>query len=327
LGTEIALLLFASIGVAFVVFVSEFKGRAVSFAKTSSLGVFLLVVAVVLFPGQGQLYMAMHPISEHTETILEEGVEGVVVTSQAGVEVDNWINGLAHGGRPAYLFYYQTLEALTYTAAPEEVLLIGFGTGSIGEMIEKSSAVKQLTLVELNESLLVNLKKIPLFEDILNAPKLDVNIEDGRRFLLRTDKKFDLVAMDPLRSTTSYSNNIYSRQFFELVNDHLSDDGVLMLFTDEYKVLPNTINAVFDYVRVYSFFVLASNAPFERHPEMRKDVIQKFPRADRRKILTSGRGTYIGDETYIAKELAHYPINQDWKPVTEYYIGLRARKD
>jgi len=324
LGTEISLLLFASLGLIFMVFVSDFRRQAISLIQKSVLCVFLLGVAAILFPGQGSLYKAMHPLSELSETFLEEGVEGVVVTSQKGERLSNWINGLVHGGRPYYLFYYQTLEALTYSPNAEDVLLIGFGTGSIAEMIEKSSAVKQLTLVELNESLLVNLKKIPLFENLLNASKLIVIIEDGRRFLLRTNKKFNFVAMDPLRTTTSYSNNIYSRQFFELVNDHLSDDGVFMLYTDEHKVMPNTINAVFEYVRVYSFFILASNRPFERHPEMRSDVLKQFTPVDRKRILAAGDSAYVGDEAYITKELAGYPINQDWRPVTEYYIPLKV---
>jgi hypothetical protein len=101
---------------------------------------------------------------------------------------------------------------------------------------------------------------------------------------------------------------------------------VLLLYIDEHAVIPNTIHSVFDYVRVYSSFVLASNAPFERQPEIREEVLQHFPSEDRRKILESDRGTYVGDETYIAKELGHYPINQDWKPVAEYYIGLKANR-
>lgn len=326
LGTEGSLLLFVFIGVGFVLFVSDFGGKAVSLSKKAGLAVFLLVVAVALFPRQGDLYTAIHPAPENTITFFEEGVEGVIVTNQEGEKIRNWIDGLGHGGRPFYHFYFQALEALTYSASPEKILLIGFGTGSSAELIGKSSAVKQLTLVELNESLLVNLQKIPLFEDILNSPKLDIIIDDGRRFLLRTDEKFDLVAMDPLRSTTAYSNNIYSQQFFELIHDHLSDNGVLMLYIDEHDVIPNTINSVFDYVRVYGSFVLASNAPFERHPEIREEVLQQFPSEDRRKILESDRGTYVGDETYIARELGHYPINQDWKPVAEYYIGLNAYK-
>jgi spermidine synthase len=60
-----------------------------------------------------------------------------------------------------------------------------------------------------------------IFVEILDNPKVNTIIDDGRRFLLRTNKKFDLIAIDPVRTTTFYSNNLYSCQFFELVNEHL----------------------------------------------------------------------------------------------------------
>ena len=176
----------------------------------------------------------------------------------------------------------------------------------------------------MNETLLKNLRKIAIFYEILDDPRLSVVLDDGRRFLLRTDKKYDLIAIDALRTSTAYSNNIYSRQFFQLVKKHLKEDGVLLVWLDEHLVMPNTVRSVFDQLRVYSYFMLASNSRFEKKPERVMKLLAKFSPNERKLILAEGE--YLGDQAYITIKADHYPINQDWKPVTEYYLGLRFRE-
>jgi len=108
------------------------------------------------------------------------------------------------------------------------------------------------------------------------------------------------------------------------VNEHLSDDGIFLIWTDEYKVMPNTVHSVFDHVRLYNSFMLASNAPFEKYAEREKQLLAQFSPKERELILSSGK--YVGDQSYIIKEASHYPINKDWKPVTEYYLGLKFKE-
>lgn len=43
--------------------------------------------------------------------------------------------------------------------------------------------------------------------------------------------------MDPLRSTTIYSNNFYSRQFLDLIQGHLNLNGILLFWMDEFTVI------------------------------------------------------------------------------------------
>ena len=53
-----------------------------------------------------------------------------------------------------------------------------------------------------------NLKKILVVNKELSDSRVKLIIEDGRRFLLRTNEKLDLILIDPIRTTTSYSNNL-----------------------------------------------------------------------------------------------------------------------
>lgn len=86
------------------------------------------------------------------------------------------------------------------------------------------------------------------------VPNLSTHIKDGRYFLETTDKAYDIVAVDayhqpyiPFQLTT--------KEFFELVQEHLTDDGVAVINvgrTDTdfrlVDVISSTMRSVFPYV-------------------------------------------------------------------------------
>ena len=322
IGTSSTLLLFVAIGVLFGLFVTQVSGRQLRVGPKIGFAVTLLVVTLVLFPKGNRLYAVMHEApKEGFETFIEEGRDGVVVTQQKQDTTYNYINGLGHGGRPGYGFYFEAIEGLSLARQVENVLIIGFGTGSTTEMILKMDQVKKVTIVELNEAVLRNMEKIPLFAELLGEERVEVIVEDGRRFLSRSDEKFDLIQIDALRASTSYSNNLYSRQFFELASEHLNEGGVFMVWTEEFRVIPKTLLAAFQHVRVYDFFCLASNVVLVRKDEVRAGLLSNFSPAERATIAS--QGTYVGDERFIEAVTVGYSINEDWRPVTEYYLGLQ----
>ena len=171
--------------------------------------------------------------------------------------------------------------------------------------------------------------KIPFIKEDLSDPRVNLIIDDGRRFLLRTKEKYDLILIDPIRVSTSYSNNLYSYQFFEIISRHLARGGVFMAWLNEHKVLPKTIQSAFSNVRMYKFFCLASNSPFQKDNEREKRLVASFLPEEQQGFLTlkaNHGGIYLGNEGYVKTLTEGYPINQDWKPVTEYYLGLKHWK-
>ena len=285
-----------------------------------------LALAVALFPQRGELLSAVHlaPGEGFTSTF-EEGVEGVVMTWQRGEVLHNTINGLGHGGRPGHKFYAEAIEAFRHANRVDSVLIIGFGTGSTLEIAQRCPGVRAITVVELNATLMRNLEKLALFRGMLEDPRVTLILEDGRRHLYRTAKKYDLILMDPLRSTTAYSNNLYSRQFFSLAQEHLESGGVFLLWLDEQRVLPGTLATVFEAVDVYSFFALAGRGPFVDRPEIEAAILATFPEELRAGIMKVPRAR-VGDRESALDRLGSLPINQDWRPVAEYYLGLRVRQ-
>ena len=330
LGSEKTLVVFILFGALFTFFILNIRRNLIQGLLKGLLFFVAVFVLLAVFPKNGDLYKLMHkPFSvfkgEYNE-YFEEGLSGVNITYQKQEHLMTYINGLGHGLRPGYRFYFEAMEAISFTDEPKNSLVIGFGTGSITEIVQRTPSVDRITLVELNATLLKNLRKVDLFSDILGDRRLNLIIDDGRRYLLRNKQKFDFVAMDPLRTTTAYSNNIYSSEFFQLIREHINPKGVLLVWTDEIQVLPKTIASVFPYVRVYDYFVLASLQPFKRHDGMVTQILHTFPIETQRGILSQEATNFIGDQEFIRENLSRFPINKDWKPVTEYYFGLSVKK-
>jgi predicted membrane-bound spermidine synthase len=330
LNTERTLMVFITTNVLMGLFVATLLGRSVSITRRFLVVVCLVGLVILVFPRSGQIYAAIHfPVGPHEQTFQKEGVEGVVYTYQDGERVGNYINGQLHGGRPNPSFLAETVEALACARQHDRVLIIGFGTGSFVEAVERCPEVQSITMVELNDTLIRNLRRIPAIRQILANPRLNVIIDDGRRFLLRTEEKFNLILIDPLYSTTAYSNNLYSRQFFELVKRHLAAEGVFLCWMNELRVLPKTIQSVFPYIRCYSMppavgFDIASNSPLVVDEERRREILSNFTPVEQRRI--SGVPiTFLGESAYAEAVGDYLPINEDWRPVCEYYLGLKVR--
>ncbi len=204
------------------------------------------------------------------------------------------------------------------------MLVIGFGTGSTVETILKLEPTPKIKLVELSETLLKNLKQVDYLRKDLEHPQLDIEIADGRKYLNNTKQKFDGIFMDPLRTTTSFSNNLYSREFFSLIKDHLNKDGVFMVWTDEHNIVPRTLSSVFPFVYQYSFFCIATLQELKPDTSFKYSMFGKFGQEDQQalyKIDSSEQRPLRRLE--ILKKTEGYPVNLDYKPRSEYYIGLK----
>jgi predicted membrane-bound spermidine synthase len=323
LGTERTLLALSLVGV-LLLLATRRLGRRPLWGRLAFCG--LLVTAMIaIFPGRGRLYAAIHPPRLGARQVFTEGLDGVVMTYQSGEAVNTYINGLIHGGRPGYGFYRETVEALAFAPRAENILVIGFGTGSITEAVLKAPGVHKVTLVEINRTLLTNLSQMEVFKGILADPRVRLVLDDGRRFLLQPGESYDLVLIDPLYPTTAFSNNLYSEEFYQLVGSRLNPGGIFLVWSCEHRVMPRTVAAAFRHMRWYSFFFLGSNAPMVERPGAREAILAAFSPADRKGTLEFG-AEFLGGEDRVAEATQGYPVNRDWRPVCEYFLGLQARK-
>ncbi len=167
---------------------------------------------------------------------------------------------------------------------------------------------------------------------------------DGRRFLQRSDERWDLIFSDSPDPVTANLNRFYTREFFELVRAHLADGGVFagrissgvnLLGQDtatRVATLRRTLEAVFDHVRVVpgqETFLFASTRPGQLLTD--PDALARRYRArgvddprfsaDQFSLLV--QADLVRDLADQLAALPAGPINTDDRPITTLQSALR----
>ena len=110
---------------------------------------------------------------------------------------------------------------------PSRVLMIGLSMGAWAQVLANLPGVERLTIVEINPGYLSLIPKYPDVASLLHNPKVDVEIDDGRRWLARhPDQRFDLIVANITFHWREHATNLLSAEFLELVRKHLTPDGV-----------------------------------------------------------------------------------------------------
>ncbi len=170
---------------------------------------------------------------------------------------------------------------------PKDALVICFGMGTTYRSLLSWDI--NVTAVELTPSVV---KMFGLYHDdaqeVLKNPKGEIIIDDGRRFLMRTDKKFDVITLDPPPPIEASSSGLlYSIEFYRAVKLRLKDGGILQQWLPE-KLSHDTAVPVlralaqeFKYIKAYilsegtGIFFIASNSPIENLTSA--DILKKMP--------------------------------------------------
>src|SRR5262249_60991763 len=68
----------------------------------------------------------------------------------------------------------------------------------------------------------------PDFAGVTGDPKAHIVVDDGRRYLLRSNRKFDVITLDPPPPIEAAASSLlYSKEFYDVVKAHLAPGGIL----------------------------------------------------------------------------------------------------
>jgi spermidine synthase len=202
-----------------------------------------------------------------------------VVTTKDGLEMLN-INGYqslvsAKGHTIPTEIVYGSVPAV-FAPRLGKAIVLGVGTG----MTAGASALlfDQLTAVEINPAMLAMLPRWKEHNlNLAERPNVRVVLDDGLSFMARTGDRYDAVINTVTSPMYFSSSKLYTRDFFELVKQHLAPGGVYSMWFDARvtrqgaRIIFTTLASSFrDCILVFlrgSYSqVLCSQQPMRAHP-------------------------------------------------------------
>lgn len=246
--TQQVLVASAAVGslVLLVPFTADFRRRVV---RNVGVAAGVVAVSVLLIRWVPPLPGMLVAYGRYTATWLgqaevlyyEEGVTASVAVTRMPNGVLNYHNAgkVQASSEPQDMRLQRMLGHITTLVpdSPGRVLVIGCGAGVTAGAVSIDPLVTRQTIAEI-EPLVPRSVSTHFAEysfDVINNPKVDIHLDDARHYLLTSDEKFDAITSDPLDPWVKGAATLYTREFFEVVKEHLNPGGVVTLFVQLYE--------------------------------------------------------------------------------------------
>lgn len=195
--------------------------------------------------------------------------------------------------------------------APKNVLMIGLASGSWAQILVNMPGLEKLTVVEINDGYLPLIAKRDSVRSILANPKMELVIDDGRRWLQRhPDQRFDFIVMNTTYHYRSNATNLLSRDFLELARPHLQPGGILFYNTTGSGDVVKTGITTYPYALRFYNFLAVSDAPFTLDRDRFERALLAW-RIDGRPVLDPSREDHrrrLGELLALPETMSAPPI-------------------
>jgi spermidine synthase len=112
---------------------------------------------------------------------------------------------------------------LAYNPSATKVLVVGLGGGSVQKRIWRDFRDVEVTTVELDPDVV---EAAHTWFELPRDPRLPVEVDDGRRFLQRSDERYDVIMVDAFYSD-GVPFHLTTLEFVELMRERLTPGGVI----------------------------------------------------------------------------------------------------
>jgi len=207
-----------------------------------------------------------------------EGASGLAAIKgePSGFEKDvAWVftNGLGQSWLPYGGPHTQIgLLAVALHPKPIDIAIIGIGSGDTVYALGASPHTREITAIEIVDRMQEALAEVAprvrcrALDFLLTDPRVHRVFTDGRAYLLRSDKQFDVIEADALRANSAYSGNLYSWQYFQLLKSRLKPGGLAVTWVPTARVLASFLK-VFPHAIFVDGFLIGSEQPLSANPE------------------------------------------------------------
>jgi spermidine synthase len=235
-------------------------------------GIALPALMLVALPNAETLWATLHGTYPARIVFQEDGSGVSLMRSDQDDlthRVDVFVNGVSQSWVP-YGGVHSALGALPVLIHPNprDVAVIGLGSGDTVFSMGGRSETQNIACIEIVRPQLETLRRLsglnPYFGlgMLLGDSRIRHIAGDGRAFVMRSNTRYDVIEADALRPTSAYAGNLYSREYFELLRDHLKPGGFAVTWAPTPRVR-QTFLRVFPYVLRFNDIAIGSLEPIQ----------------------------------------------------------------
>jgi spermidine synthase len=233
------------------------------------------------------------------------------------------------------------------------VLVVGFGAGVTAGTFVVHPEVENITICEIEPLIPQASSKYFATENhnVFHDARTRIVYDDARHFVLTTKDKFDIITSDPIHPWVKGTATLYSKEYFELVKQHLNPGGVITqwvpLYESDFDTVKSELATFFDVFpngtiwgndisgEGYDIVLLAQTEP----TKIDLDILDKRLRRDDYKLVARSMaevnfhsipqllGTYAGRASDLRSWLEGAQINSDLNLRLQYLAGMGLNYD
>ena len=230
--------------------------------QTKSIGAMALLVvslAIAVRLAAGLRAVPGELIAYGRRMALNGGQSQIVYTAEgrnSSVAISRWNNGATylnvngHVEATTEIYDMKVQRMLGHLPAvlhpnPKSVLGIGFGAGVFAGAFARYPSVEHITVCEI-EPLIPPISTryfSPQNYGVMLNAKTRIVYDDARHYVLTTRDKFDVIASDPTDVFVKGAAALDSKEYFEVVKQHLNPGGMFTLYVPLYESDENTVRS------------------------------------------------------------------------------------
>lgn len=224
--------------------------------------------------------------------------------------------------------------ALMWAPDSARVAIVGYGSGvTVGSAL--THPLESLDVVEIEPAVLAADRFFrPYNNDPMSDPRLTLHAEDGRTFIARSTRPYDVIISEPSNPWLAGVNNLFTVDYYRLVDRSLAPDGVFCQWMQFYEMssetlasLMRSLHQVFPRAQIFLsnrdlLIVATRDARPLDIPHVAKRLARPEVAADlaRAQVRTPADlvTLRLGDLSAIVPTLPPAPLNLDDRPFVEY---------
>ena len=161
-----------------------------------------------------------------------EGINSSVVITERAGQRHFYVSGKAEASTAPLDMRLERmmghLPALVHRD-PRSVLIVGFGAGVTAGSFVPYPDIQRILICELEP--VIPPASTQFFGKqnnwVANDPRTRIVYDDARHFVFTTKDKFDVITTDPIHPWVKGTYTLYSKQYYELVKQHLNPGGAV----------------------------------------------------------------------------------------------------